>query len=252
METIHSTVEQGIALITLNRPEKRNAINLKMVEELTVLLDQYRQDPEVKVLIFTGEGQVFISGGDLSELILAKGKEEAFPVLYKIGELLENIDQYPKPTIAMINGTAIGGGCEFAGSCHFRFAVDTAMLGFVQIGMHIITGWGGGSRLFDKLNEANALSMLLTGERISAEEAKRLGFLQEIFPAEQLEDSVMNFASKIASQPIEGIEAYLRILSWKREGVSREERIKREIEKCSTMWGSEQHAAVVQRFLKKR
>lgn len=252
LKTICTHVDQGVAVITLNRPEKRNAISLELADELTGLLQQYRTDPDVKVLIFTGSNHVFISGGDLDQLMKAKGKEEAYPLLSQIGGLLEMIDQYPKPTIAMINGPAIGGGCEFATSCHFRFAVDTSLLGFVQIGLHITTGWGGGSRLLDKLGEANALRLLLTGERISAEEAKRLGFLQEVFPADKLQEEVMAFARKIASQPMEGIEAYLRMLSWKREGISREERVQKEIEQCSRMWGSEQHVAVVQRFLQKR
>lgn len=252
METIYSSVEQGVAIITLNRPEKRNAISLELVDELDELLNEYETNRDVKVLIFTGSDKVFISGGDLDQLMQARGRDEAYPLLSKIGALLERIDQYPKPTIAMINGPAIGGGCEFAASCHFRFAADTSLLGFVQIGMHITTGWGGGSRLLDKLGEANALRLLLTGERMTAEEARRLGFLQEIYPMDQLKNSVVHFAHKIATQPLEGIEAYLRLLKWKREGINREERIRREIEQCSSMWGSEQHISVVERFLKKR
>ncbi len=251
MKTIRTEITGGIALITFSRPEKRNAISLEMVEEIGQFLNQCRDDSAVKVIIFTGEQNVFVSGGDLDQLMKVRGKEQAYPLLSRIGHLLSEIDQYPKPTIAMINGAAIGGGCEFAASCHFRFASETAVLGFVQIGMHITTGWGGGSRLLDKLGETNALSLLLTGERIKASEAKQLGFVQEIYPQEKLQESVLAFAGKIAAQPAESIAAYMRLLAWKREGIGKEERIRREIEQCASLWGSEQHVAVVQRFLRK-
>ncbi|MGC5325589.1 enoyl-CoA hydratase/isomerase family protein [Brevibacillus sp. SYSU BS000544] len=252
MNTIRTEVEEEIAWITFDRPEVRNAVSLEMVEELTHLLDQYKQDAQVKVIVFTGANNVFVSGGDLDQLMRAKGKEEAFLLLSKIGEVLEKIDRYPKPTIAMINGAAIGGGCELAISCHFRFAADTAIMGFVQISMHITTGWGGGSRLLDKLNETDALTLLLTGKRIDAAEAMRLGFVQEVYPKEQLKEAVHSFASRIAEQPLVGIESYMRLLEWKRSGMSKDERVNREIEQCASLWGSDEHTAVVQRFLHKR
>lgn len=252
LNTIRMEVENEIAWITFDRPEVKNAVSLEMVDELTQVLDQLQHDSEVKVVIFTGSNDVFVSGGDLEQLMKAKGKKEAYPLLSKIGNVLEKIDHFPKPTIAMMNGAAIGGGCELAISCHFRFAAETAVMGFVQISMHITTGWGGGSRLLDKLDETDALTLLLTGKRMDALEAKRLGFIQEVFPKEQLKENVLAFATSIAQQPLVGIEAYMRLLEWKRSGITRDERIKREIEQCSSLWGSEQHTAVVQRFLQKR
>jgi enoyl-CoA hydratase/carnithine racemase len=251
MQTILSQVTNGVAVITLNRPHVRNAINLEMVAELHAALNRFREDDNVKTIVFTGAGQTFISGGDLEQFLAVRGKEQALPLLRRVGELLSEIDSYPKPTIAMINGTAIGGGCEFAASCHFRYASEQAVLGFVQIGMHITTGWGGGSRLLEKLSEPKALALLLTGERISAKEAHQLGFVDHVCPADQLMDTVMAFAGKIAAQPLAGIEAYMRLLAWKRQGVAYEERIRREIEQCASMWGTDEHVAVVNRFLRK-
>lgn len=249
-ETLEVVIEDGIATITLNRPQVRNAISLVMVDELQELLTSLEQDAAVKVLIFTGAGTAFISGGDLEEFLSVRG-EHAYPFLRKVGDLLDRLDAFSKPTIAMINGTAIGGGCEFAASCHFRFASENVSIGFVQIGMHITSGWGGGSRLLSKLSESKALTMLLTGERFCAIRAKELGFVDDCYPAEELRTKVFAFAKSIAAQPLAGIQAYLRLLAWKRAGLAQTERVELEIEQCATMWGSEQHLAVVQRFLGK-
>lgn len=252
MENVQVRKHDGVAMITLHRPEVHNAISMELVDELTAVLQECQTDEDVKVLIITGTGKSFVSGGDLNQFIAARGYEQAFPLLNKVAGLLSAIDHFPKPVIAMINGAAVGGGCEFAGACHFRFASDRALFGFVQIGMHITTGWGGGSRLLDKLPEAKALAMLLTGERMSALEAKAYGFVEEVYPADQLQEEVERFARKIAAQPLVGIEAYMRILQWKREGLSQAERIRREVDQCAGIWGSDAHVSVVQKFLEKR
>lgn len=252
METIRIVKQEGVATITLDRPEVHNAISMELVDELTAVLQECQTDEHVKVLIITGTGKSFVSGGDLNQFIAARGHEQAFPLLNKVAGLLSAIDHFPKPVIAMINGAAVGGGCEFAGACHFRFASDRALFGFVQIGMHITTGWGGGSRLMDKLPESKALALLLTGERMSAHEAKAYGFVEEVYPADQLQEEVERFACKIAAQPLVGIEAYMRILRWKREGISQAERIRREVDQCAGIWGSDAHVSVVQKFLGKR
>ncbi|MDF2682794.1 MAG: enoyl-CoA hydratase [Brevibacillus sp.] len=252
METIRIVKQDGVATITLNRPEVHNAISMELVDELTAVLQECQTDEQVKVLIITGTGKSFVSGGDLNQFIAVRGHEQAFPLLNKAAGLLSAIDHFPKPVIAMINGAAVGGGCEFAGACHFRFASDRALFGFVQIGMHITTGWGGGSRLLDKLPESKALALLLTGERMSAYEAKEYGFVEEVYPADQLREQVERFARKIAAQPLVGIEAYMRILQWKREGISQAERIRREVDQCAGIWGSDAHVSVVQKFLGKR
>ncbi|MFD2371044.1 enoyl-CoA hydratase/isomerase family protein [Brevibacillus sp. GCM10020057] len=251
METIQLVKQDGVATITLNRPEVHNAISMELVDELTAVMQDCQADEEVKVLIVTGTGKSFVSGGDLNQFIAARGHEQAYPLLSKVAGLLSAINRFPKPVIAMINGAAMGGGCEFAGACHFRFASDRAVLGFVQIGMHITTGWGGGSRLLDKLPESKALALLLTGEKLTAEEAKRYGFVDEVYPAEELQGEVMRFARKIAAQPLVGIERYMRMLQWKRDGISQEERVRMEVDQCAKIWGSDEHVAVVEKFLGK-
>ncbi|WP_103107701.1 enoyl-CoA hydratase/isomerase family protein [Brevibacillus reuszeri] len=252
METLLITKHEGIATITLNRPEVHNAISMELVDELLAALQDCADDESIKVLIITGTGKSFVSGGDLNQFIAARGYEQAHPLLSKVGALLSTIDQFTKPVIAMINGAAVGGGCEFAGACHFRFASDQALFGFVQIGMHITTGWGGGSRLLDAVPESKAMALLLTGERLSAEEAKTYGFVDEVYSANVLAEHVLRFARKIAAQPLVGIEAYMRILQWKRAGLPQSVRIAKEIEQCAGIWGSDAHVAVVEKFLTKR
>ncbi|MGZ0050011.1 enoyl-CoA hydratase/isomerase family protein [Brevibacillus gelatini] len=249
METVLIRKEAGIATITLNRPHVHNAISMELVDELQQVLADCQSDPQVKVLVITGTGKSFVSGGDLNQFIAARGHEQAHPLLSKVAGLLSSIDLYTKPVIAMVNGAAVGGGCEFAGACHFRFASEQALFGFVQISMHITTGWGGGSRLLDLLPESKALALLLAGERLSAQEAKTYGFVDEVYPHEQLADAVYGFAQKIAAQPLVGIEAYMQLVRWKREGLVREERIRREVDQCAHLWGSPAHVSVVQKFL---
>ncbi|MED1725849.1 enoyl-CoA hydratase/isomerase family protein [Brevibacillus parabrevis] len=252
MDTVLLQKEAGIAAITLNRPHVHNAVSMELVDELHHVLADCQADSQVKVLIITGTGKSFVSGGDLNQFIAARGHDQAYPLLSKVAGLLSAIDTFTKPVIAMINGAAVGGGCEFAGACHFRFASEQARFGFVQIGMHITTGWGGGSRLLDMLPESKALALLLAGERLTAQEAKSYGFVDEIYPHDQLQAAVHAFAKKIAAQPLEGIEAYMQLVRWKREGIVRAERIEREVDQCAKLWGSPAHVAVVEKFLNKQ
>lgn len=205
METIVLEKNNGIALITLNRPEVRNAISFEMVEELDECLDELALDPEVKVVIFTGAGDVaFASGGDLAQFGSVRTKDKSQPMLLRVARLLSKIDRFPKPTIAMINGAAIGGGCEFATACRFRFASDKAKLGFVQIGMHIITGWGSGTRLMEKIGTNQALMLLLMGEMFDAHKGKEIGFITDVYPHDELKEKYSNLPKKLPASLFRG------------------------------------------------
>lgn len=251
MQTIRVEKNEGVTTITFARPEVHNAISLEMADELLQAIGECAADPACKAIIFTGEGDSFISGGDLAQFIAARGREQALPILGKVASLLHAVANCLKPTIAMINGHTIGGGSEFAISCHFRYASETAKLGFVQIGLHITSGWGGGSRLLDKLPESEALALLLTGKKLSAGEALRVGLVDRVFPPDRLREETEAFAKAIAAQPLSGIEAYMRMLSWKRAGIPLAERIEREVRQCSDLWGNEEQVRLVEKFLQK-
>lgn len=253
MNTVLLDKQDGVALVTLNRPSVRNAISFEMVEELDTCLDELASDKEVKVIVFTGAGdKAFVSGGDLDQFLSVRTKDKSYPMLMRVARLLSKIDRYAKPTIAMMNGAAIGGGCEFAAACRFRMASDKAKMGFVQIGMHIITGWGSGTRLMEKIGTNNALELLLTGELFDAAYGKEIGFIDRVFPHEALHDEVMKFAGRIADKPLAGIEAYMKVAKMVDSGLAREVCIEEEIDLCSSLWGSEAHYGVVQKFLQKK
>ncbi|WP_027414478.1 enoyl-CoA hydratase/isomerase family protein [Aneurinibacillus terranovensis] len=253
MNTILLEKNAGIALVTLNRPEVRNAVSLEMTEELDRCLDLLASDPEVKVVIFTGAGdKAFVSGGDLEQFGTVRTKDKSYPMLMRVSRLLSKIDRFPKPTIAMINGVAIGGGCEFAASCRFRMASEEARLGFVQIGMHIITGWGSGTRLMEKIGTNRALQLLLTGEMIDANRGQEIGFIDSVHPHSRLKEEVLLFAGKIAGQPLSGIEAYMKIAKMVDAKLPVEVCIEEEVDMCSNLWGSDAHYGIVQKFLNKK
>jgi enoyl-CoA hydratase/carnithine racemase len=253
MNTILVEKQDGIALVTLHRPEVRNAVSFEMVEELDACLDELSADKEVKVVIFTGAGdRAFVSGGDLEQFLSVRTKDKSQPMLMRVARLLSKIDHFPKPTIAMINGAAVGGGCEFAAACRFRMASDRAKMGFVQIGMHIITGWGSGTRLMKKIGTNCALTLLLTGEMFDAAYGKEIGFLDRVYPHETLHEEVLTFAKKIAAQPLAGIEAYMKVAKLVDSGLSEDVCIEEEVDLCSNLWGSDAHYGVVQKFLQKK
>lgn len=252
MNTIALEIDAGVALITFTRPEVRNAMSLEMIEELTEVLERLRFDESVKVLVFTGSGeQAFMAGGDLTQFLSVSGKTKAYPLLRRAGNLLQLIDEYPKPTVAMINGIVLGGGCEFAISCDFRFSSDRAVIGFVQIGMHITTGWGGGSRLFRKIGSANALQLLLTGDKLTADKAKELGYVNEVFTHDRLKEEVLAFCRRIASHDTTAIQAFMDLARLYENGTALSLSIEKEIERCSELWGSPAHYGVVRKYIEK-
>lgn len=253
METIQYAKENGVGLITFSRPQVRNAMSLEMIGEMEQVLEMWRGDDEVKMVVFTGEGdQAFMAGGDLNQFLSARDPQSAYPILRKAGDLLEKVGSYPVPTVAMMNGIALGGGCEFAAACDFRFASDRAKMGFVQIGMHIITGWGGGSRLIRKLGGRRALSILLTGEVMDAERAKEAGLIDSYYPHHQLKEQVMDFCKKITCHSKASIEGFTHLVRLYENGEPLSSSVEREIEACSRLWGSDDHYQVVRRFIEKK
>ncbi|QDX95198.1 enoyl-CoA hydratase/isomerase family protein [Brevibacillus laterosporus] len=242
--------QNGIAEIICNRPHVRNALSLEMIEELQDALTTCEKDASIKVILFTGKGSAFVSGGDLHQFGAVKGAD-SLPLLQKAEQLLTRIDSFRKPTIAMVNGPAIGGGAEFACACHFRFMSELAVFAFVQINMHITTGFGGGSRLFVKLPESRALRLLLTGEKVGPQAALQIGLVEGVYQEDKLREKTFEFAEAIARQPLESISAYMNMLAWKKNGISLPESIQLELEQCATLWGNNEHLHYISTFFRK-
>ncbi|MDM5295562.1 enoyl-CoA hydratase/isomerase family protein [Peribacillus simplex] len=242
---------RGIMKILINRPEKRNAVNYQLMDELKSILSKAAHDDEVKLLVLTGAGsEAFCSGGDLSEFQDLHTEEEAFTMLSKMGEILYTLAVFPKPTFALINGSAVGGGCEIATACDFRLAKSGAKLGFVQGTLGITTGWGGASLLLEKIPEQKALKLLLDAKIHKAEEAKEFGFVDEIV-GEGL-DGWEKFAEDFLRHETGVLMAYKRLLVHKWEYSGLRGRMDAEIRECSKLWASDEHHDAVGRFLNKK
>lgn len=176
----------GIAIVTINRPDKLNALNAATVQEVRAAFLELRADSEVRGVILTGEGQkAFVAGADIAEL------SQMTPLsgveVSRAGqEALRLIETLPKPVIAAVNGFALGGGLEFALACHIRIASDNAKMGLPEVKLGIIPGYGGTIRLPRVVGRGRALEIMLTGEMINAEEAYRIGLVNHVVPQAEL------------------------------------------------------------------
>ncbi len=194
------TIEENIAVVTINRPDKLNALNAQTMADLKNIFTDLKNNNEVKVVILTGSGEkAFVAGADISELNkldLISGKDFAERG-QEVFNLIENLD---KPVIAAVNGFALGGGSELALSCHFRFASENAKFGQPEVNLGIIPGYGGTQRLTRLINSGRAMEYILTGDMIDANEAFRIGLVNKIFPQNELLDKAKETAKKIASK----------------------------------------------------
>mgnify|MGYP001772508613 CR=1 FL=1 len=200
METVLTKKEGPIGWIYLNRPEKLNAMNQQMLKELKESFDNFLMDQEVRVIVITGNGKAFSAGADISQFKELSGYT-AWQFAKSGRELMDYIENSPKPTIAMINGYALGGGLELALACDIRIAAEEAQLGLPEINLGIFPGFGGTQRLIRLVGKGKALELMLTGDRISAREAERIGLVNKVVPLKDLEQETRSFALKLAEKP---------------------------------------------------
>jgi len=200
-QTILTQVEQHICTITINRPDKMNALNKDVITELGAALDEVYQNADIKAAIITGAGaKAFVAGADISEFTDLDGNGGA--ALAKRGaELVFNkIENSPKPIIAAVNGFALGGGCELAMSCHFRTASESARFGQPEVNLGLIPGYGGTQRLVQLIGKGKAMELLMTADMIKADEAKALSLVNHVFTAEELLAKTTEIAQKILTK----------------------------------------------------
>lgn len=199
-ENIRTETRDGLLIITVARPKVLNALNAQTVEEIRQAFRAAREDDSVRCVILTGEGEkAFVAGADINELaqmtpITGKGTAERGQRIFSA------IERFPKPVIAAINGFALGGGCELALACHIRIASEKAQLGLPEVSLGIIPGYGGTQRMARLLGKGKALELILTGDRIGAAEAERIGLVNKVVPAEQLMTAAEEMARKIMSR----------------------------------------------------
>jgi enoyl-CoA hydratase/3-hydroxyacyl-CoA dehydrogenase len=199
-ETILVRLEKPIAWIILNRPDKLNPINEKMIKELSETLDELELNDDIRVVVITGAGRAFSAGADITGFMGVSPVKAAI-FSRKFQELTLKIEYYTKPVIAALNGYTLGGGLEIAMSADFRIASETAMLGQPEIRLGIIPGAGGTQRLARLIGPSKAKELIFTGDYIPASEALKLGLVDKVVPPERLEDEVRSFALKLAEMP---------------------------------------------------
>jgi enoyl-CoA hydratase len=239
-----------IALIIINRPDKLNALNIATRKELADALDELRNDEEIRVVVITGAGEkAFVAGADINEFAGRTAVQQRAVMTAR--NVFISAEDFPKPLIAMINGFCLGGGCELALSCDIRIASDRAKFGQPEINLGIIPGGGGTQRMTRLIGEGKAMQMVLTGEMIDAQEAYRLGLVNEVYPAADLEAKTMEMAGKIAEKsPIALAMAKISVKNAARTTLR--EGLDREIDLFALCFSSEDKEEGVRAFLEKR
>lgn len=192
---------EGIATITINRPEVRNALNIETVNEILACLEDAENDESVRVIVFIGAGdRAFCSGLDLNIIrgvSPLRGTESS-----RLGQhLCSRVEALGKPVIAAINGFALGGGLELAMACDIRIASENAQVGQTEVNVGLIPGWGGTQRLPRFVGKGIAKEMIFMGKRIDAKTAEQLGLVNAVVPFDQLKVKVKEFATELASKP---------------------------------------------------
>jgi enoyl-CoA hydratase len=249
-ETILLERRDRVAVITINRPEKRNALNIQTRADGAAVLDELRADDSIRVVIITGAGdKAFIAGADIAEFAERTAINQREVMLER--SLFNAFDTFPKPIIAMINGYCLGGGCEVALACDLRIASEKASFGQPEINLGIIPGGGGTQRLTRLVGEGKAMELILTGEIIDARTALAIGLVNHVVPADQLEARTMEIAGRMAEKsPIA-----LRLAKEAVKLASRsnmDEGLRREVDLFALCFSSEDKDEGVKAFLEKR
>lgn len=199
-DIIQLASHDGVAIITLNRPDKLNALNAELLDALEHTLIQLQEDTATRVVVITGSGsKAFAAGADIAQL----HAQDAYTgrLFAERGQrVFSRIERLGKPVIAAVNGFALGGGCELAMACHMRFAAETAKFGQPEINLGIIPGYGGTQRLPRLVGMAKALELILSGEMIPADEAHRVGLVNRLYPSADLLEATLAFARALAAK----------------------------------------------------
>ncbi len=206
MSLVTTSKSDGICIIKINRPEKLNAMNSDVAKEIISIFEKTGTDDSVKVIILTGEGdRAFSAGADIE--YMSKISPDESVEYAKLGQLLTaTVENVKQPTIAAVNGFALGGGCELAMSCDIRIASDTAKLGQPEVTIGIPPGWGGTQRLLRIVGVAKAKELVYTGKMIKADEAKEIGLVNHVVPLASLMDEAMKMAKTIAENSAMGVQ----------------------------------------------
>jgi enoyl-CoA hydratase len=240
-----------LTILTINRPDKLNALNAKTLDELQEVFTKIKNDARVKAIILTGSGEkAFVAGADIAELNkldMISGKTFAEKG-QSVFNLIENLD---KPVIAAVNGFALGGGCELALACHIRIASENAKFGQPEVNLGIIPGYGGTQRLARLINTGRAMEYILTGDMINAQEAHRIGLINHVFSQTELLAKAEEMASKIISKARQAVRFAVKAVNTTHD-ISQRDGLNYEASLFALCCGTEDFKEGTSAFLEKR
>ncbi len=250
-KTVKLEIDGAVAMITLNRPEVLNALNSQLLDDLKLSIEELKQHPEVKVCVMTGAGEkAFVAGADIKELSsLTPFGAMAFSMKSEI--IKQKMDELNIPFIAAVKGFALGGGCELAMACDMIVASDDAKFGQPEINLGIIPGFGGTQRLTRLVGKGIAMELVLTGDIITAQQAKEIGLINKIIPKDKFTEEVKALAAKIASKSKTAISMAKRTVEL---GIETDLKTALEIERdaFAVLFSTEDHTEGLNAFLEKR
>lgn len=251
MHAIKIETADGIATITIDRPDVLNAVNAAVVAELNQAVKKMISDDEVGVIIITGTGEkAFIAGADIKAMS-EMNSEEALEFGRKGQAMTLTIENSPKPVIAAVNGFALGGGCEIALACHIRIASENAMFAQPEVKLGLIPGWGGTQRLPRIVGKGKANEMIVTGDMIPAGEAYRIGLANVVVPQEELMDICVDMAKKILQNGPNAIAQSLISIN-AAAGKSIQDGLDLEVRNFSGLFGDDETREGLIAFIEKR
>jgi enoyl-CoA hydratase len=250
-QTITTELAEGIYTITINRPDKLNALNKDVISELGAAMSEAYKNSDIRSVLLTGSGEkAFVAGADISEFtaldaeggsaLARKGQEEVF----------DKIESCPKPVVAAVNGFALGGGCELAMACHFRTAGEGAKFGQPEVNLGLIPGYGGTQRLTQLIGKGKAMELMMTGDMIGAEDAKTLGLVNHVFPAAELIDNTRKILTKIGTKAPGAVAQVIACVNDAARGVA--EGFENEITRFGECFGTADMREGTTAFLEKR
>ena len=245
------TVEDGIATITFNRPKAMNAMNPETMAELLAAATACKNDENVKVLILTGTGEkAFVAGADISQMQSMR-PAEALSFMELGNETLRLIETMPKPSIAAVNGYALGGGAEISMACDIRFASENALFGQPEITIGMMPGWGGTQRLPRLIGMGRAKELIMGGAPVDAKRAYEIGLVNRVYPADQLLAEAKKFAAKLMSLPGFALKMVKHSVNFGYD-LSLDSAIRLEMECCAQCFSTDDQKEGMKAFLEKR
>lgn len=213
-EFIHSEIKNGVLVITINRPDKLNALNKQTIEELHETLLEAESHTDIRAVILTGSGQkAFVAGADIAEFAnfsVEQGKQLSSIGHFKIFNFIEN---YSKPIIAAVNGFALGGGLELAMACHIRVVSDNAKMGLPEVSLGVIPGYGGTQRLAQLVGKGKAFEMIVTADMIGAQDAYKWGLANYVTTQEELLQKCFEITNKISTKSPTAIKTAIKVIN---------------------------------------